>query len=88
MQLSYEKLQYKEQEMDFFSGHLHHKHVPNLIRTKSQLSSRYPPPAKKKQVQLFIRMVNILSKFSARLSEIAEPIRDVSKGKGTFQLGP
>ena len=32
-----------------------------------------PVPKNKKQVQSFIGMINYLSKFSARLSEIVEP---------------
>ena len=33
-------------------------------------------------------MVNYLSKFSARLSELAEPIRELSKDKVPFNWGP
>ena len=33
-------------------------------------------------------MINYLSKFSARLSEIAEPIRELSKDKVPFNWGP
>ena len=33
-------------------------------------------------------MINYLSKFSARLSELAEPIRDLSKDKVSFNWGP
>ena len=47
-----------------------------------------PPPNYKKQVQTFIRMVNYLSKFSAPLSELAEPIWELSKEKVSFNLGP
>ena len=46
------------------------------------------PPTCKKQVQSFIGMVNYLSKFSARLSELAEPIRKLSKDKVPFNRGP
>ena len=46
-----------------------------------------PPPDCKKQVQSFIGMVNYLSKFSACLSELAEPIRDLSKEKVSFNRG-
>ena len=46
-----------------------------------------PPPQCKKQVQSFIGMVNYLSKFSARLSELAEPIRELSKEKVSFNWG-
>ena len=38
----------------------------------------------KKQVQYFIGMINYLSKFFLRLSELAEPIRELSKDKVSF----
>ena len=47
-----------------------------------------PPPQSKKQVQSFIGMVNYLSKFSARLSELAELIRDLAKERVPFNWGP
>ena len=46
-----------------------------------------PLPTNKKQVQSFIGMVNNLSKFSARLSELAEPIRELCKDKVPFNWG-
>ena len=46
------------------------------------------PPQSKKQVQSLIGMVNYLSKFSAHLSELAEPIRDLAKERVPFNLGP
>ena len=46
-----------------------------------------PEPSCKKQVQSFIGMVNYLSKFSARLSELAKPIRELSKDKVPFNWG-
>ena len=46
-----------------------------------------PPPTGKKQVQSFIGMVNYLSKFSACLSELVEPIRELSKEKVPFNWG-
>ena len=47
-----------------------------------------PPPQLKKQVQSFIGMVNYLSKFSALLSELAEPICKLSKERVSFNWGP
>ena len=47
-----------------------------------------PSPTCKKQVQSFIGMVNHLSKFSAHLSELVEPIRELSKEKVPFNWGP
>ena len=47
-----------------------------------------PPPDCKKQVQSFIGMVNYLSRFSAHLSELVEPIRELSKENVPFNWGP
>ena len=41
-----------------------------------------------KAVQSFIGMINYLSKFSARLSELSEPIRELSKERVPFNWGP
>ena len=43
-----------------------------------------PLPQSKKQVQSFIGMINYLSKFSARLSKLAEPICDIAKERVPF----
>ena len=42
----------------------------------------------KKQVQSFIGMVNYLSNFSVRLSELAQPIRELFKDKVPFNWRP
>ena len=47
-----------------------------------------PTPTNKKQVQSFIGMIKYLSKFSARLSEIAEPIWELAKEEVPFNWGP
>ena len=47
-----------------------------------------PLPQSKKQVQSFIGMINYLSKFSAHLSELAEPIRNLAKERVPFNWGP
>ena len=47
-----------------------------------------PAPINKKQVKSFIGKINYLSKFSARFSEIAEPIQELAKDKGPFNWGP
>ena len=47
-----------------------------------------PVPTSKKQVQSFMGMIKYFSKFSARLSEIAEPIREMAKEKLPFNWGP
>ena len=47
-----------------------------------------PPPSSKKEVQSFIRMINYLTKFSPRLTELSEPIRELIKEKVPFNWGP
>ena len=44
--------------------------------------------ARDKLQEAFIRMVNYLSKFYARLSELAEPIRQLAKDKVPLNRGP
>ena len=61
-------------------------HKPD--KNKVTAITKMPAPTHKKQVQSFIGMSNYLSKFSARLSEIVESIRELAKDKDTFQLGP
>ena len=46
-----------------------------------------PSPTNKTQVQSFMGMINYLSKFSPRFSELAEPIRELSKDEVPFKWG-
>ena len=62
--------------------------VSKLAQSKVKAIVEMPPPSCKKQVQSFIGMVNYLSKFSAHLSELAEPIWELSKEKVPFNWGP
>ena len=45
-------------------------------------------PTNKKQVQSFICMINYLAQFSPRLSELAEPTKELVKDKVPFNWGP
>ena len=58
--------------------------------SKDKVSAMTPMPSltNKKQVQSFIGMINYISTFSLRLSELAEPIRELSKDKVLFNWGP
>ena len=86
IKLNYDKLQYKQNEVEFFgetsttSGHKPSK--DNVAAITSM-----PSPTNKKQVQSFIGM-NHLAKFSPRLSEFAEPNRELAKDKVPFNWGP
>ena len=86
VRLNYDKLQYKREEVDFF-GETYTTNVHKPAQSKVTAFTEMPASAYKKQVQSFIRMVNYLSKFSVRLSEIAEPIRELCKDKVPFNWG-
>ena len=60
----------------------------NPAQTKVSAINAMPEPSCKKEVQSFIGMINNLSKFSARLSELSEPIWEMSKEKVPFNWGP
>ena len=85
MRLNYDKLQYK-QEVEFF-GETYTVNGCKPAQSKVKAIIDMPSPTCKKQVQSFIGMVNYLSTFSACLSELAEPIRELSKEKNPIQLG-
>ena len=85
--MNYEKLQYKQTEIEFF-GETYTVNGHKPAQSKVKAIVEMPPPNCKKQVQSFIGMVNYLSKFSACLSELAEPIRQLSKEKVPFNWGP
>ena len=87
VKLNYDKLQYKQDEVEFFvetyttDGH-------NPSKDKVAAITSMPSLTNKNQVQFFIGMIKYLSKFSLRLSELAEPIRELSKHKVPFNWGP
>ena len=85
--LNFDKLHYKKTEVDFF-GETYTTDSCKPVQSKVSVISEMPPPTCKKQVQSFIGMINYLSKFSARLSELAEPIRELFKDKVPFNWGP
>ena len=85
--LNYNKLQYKKTEVDFF-GETYMIDGCKLAQTKVSAITTMPEPSCKKEVQLFIGMINYLSKFSARLSKLSEPIREWSKERVQFNWGP
>ena len=58
------------------------------LKVKYKLLFEIPAPSCTKEVQSFIGMINYLSKFSARLSQFALPIRELAKEKVAFNWGP
>ena len=87
VQLNYDKLQYKKTEADFF-GETYMIDGQKLVQIKVSAITTMPEPSCKKEVQSFIGMINYLSKFSARLSKLSEPIRELSKERVPFNWGP
>ena len=80
VRLNYEKLQYKQTEVEFF-GETYTVDGHKPAKGKVQAIADMPTPSCKKEVQSFIRMINYLSKVYARLSELVLPIRELAKVK-------
>ena len=74
-------------EVDFF-GETYTTDGCKPAQNKVSAIVEMPALTCKKQVQSFIGMVNYLAKYSVRLSELAEPIRELSKDKVPFNWGP
>ena len=85
VKLNYGKLQYKQNEVEFFGKtYTPSGHKPSKDKVAAITST--PSQTNKKQVQSFIGMINYLAMFSPRLSELAELIRKLAKDKSTIQL--
>ena len=63
VQLNYNKLKYKQDEVNFF-GETYTTSGHKLAKSKVSAITAMPPPTNKKQVQSFIGLINYLSKFS------------------------
>ena len=87
IRLNFDKLHYKKTEVNFF-GETYTTDGHKPAQSKFSAIVEMPPPTCKKQVQSFIGMVNYFSKFSVRLSELVEPIRELLKEKVPFNWGP
>ena len=81
--LNYDKLQYKQTEVDFF-GKTYTIGGQKPLQSKVKVIQDMPPPQSKNQVQSFIGMLNYLSKFSACLSELAELLCNLAKERVPF----
>ena len=71
VKLNYDKLQYKQNEVDCF-GETYTTSGCKPARSKVSAVRAMPSSTNKKQVQSFIDIINYLSKFSLRLSKLAE----------------
>ena len=87
IKLNYEKLQYKKIQVDFF-GETYTTDGCKPSSDKVEVIASIPQPVNKKELQSFIGMVNYLSKFTPRLSELAECLCDLIHVNVPFQWGP
>ena len=87
VKLNYDKLKFKCTEANFYGKtYTTDRHKP--AQDKIQAIVKMPAPCDKKEVQSFIGMINYLTKFSPRLTELSEPIRELIKEKVPFNWGP
>ena len=87
VKLNYDKLRFKCTEVDFYDE-TDTTDGCKPAQNKITAIIEMPPPSSKKEVQPFIRMINYLIKFSPRLTELSEPIRELIKEKVPFNWGP
>ena len=87
VRLNYDKLHYKKTEVDFF-GEIYMIDGCKPTQTKVSVINTMLEPSLEKEVQSFIGMINYLSKFSARLFELSEPIWELSKERVPLNWGP
>ena len=86
VKLNYEKLQYKCTEVNFY-GETYTTDGHKPAQCKITAIVKMLSPSSKKEVQSFISMINYLSKFSPRLTELAECIRELTKERVPFNWG-
>ena len=87
IKLDFDKIQYKQQEVEFFSKtYMTQGHKPS--DTKVNAITEMPKPTTLKDLQTFLGMVQYLSKFSPRITGIAEPLRDLMKKHALYAWEP
>ena len=87
VKLNYDKLRFKCTEVNFY-GKTYTTDGCKPAQNKITAIIEMPPPSSKREVQSFIRMINYLTKFLPRLTELSEPIRELIKEKVPFNWGP
>ena len=87
IKINYDKLKFKCTEVNFY-GETYTTDGHKPAQNKITAIIEKPPPSSKKEVQSFIGMINYLTKFLLRLTELSEPIRELIREKGPFNWGP
>ena len=85
--MNFNKIQYKQQEVEFF-GKTYTSQGCKPSNAKVKAITEMPKPTTLKDLQTFLGMVQYLSKFSPRIAEIAEPLRDLMKKHAPYAWGP
>ena len=85
--MNFDKIQYKQQEVEF-SGKTYMTQGCKPTNAKVKAITEMPKPTTLKDLQTFPGMVQYLSKFSPRIVEIAEPLRDLMKKHAPYAWGP
>ena len=85
--MNFDKIQYKQQEVEFF-GATYTTQGYKCSDAKVKDITEMPKPMTVKDLQTFLGMVQYLSKFSPRIAEIVEPLRDLMKKHAPYAWGP
>ena len=85
--MNFNKIQYKQQEVEFF-GKTYMTQGCKPSDAKVKAITEIPKPTTLKDLQTFRDMVQYLSKFSPRIAEIAELLRDLMKKHSPYAWGP
>ena len=85
IKLNFDNIQYKQKEVEFFGKtYTTQGRKPSDMKVKA--ITEIPKLTTLKDLQTFLGMVQYLSKFSPRIAEIAELLRDLTK-KCTLCMG-
>ena len=87
VKLKFEKLQYKKHEVTFF-GENYTTQGRKPDPKKIEAIVKMKQPENKKEMQMFLGMVQYLQKFTPCLSVLAEPLRDLIKTNSPYIWGP
>ena len=78
IKVNLDKIQYKQKEFEFF-GETYTTKVHKCSNLKIKAITEIPKPACLKDLQIFLGIVQYLSRFSPRIAELVEPIHDLTK---------
>ena len=87
LKINYDKIQYKTQSVTFYGETFTtagHKPADDKVKAIQEM----PVPASVPELQRFLGMCNFLSKFTPRMAELSEPLRQLTKNNVVFQWYP